>query len=335
MSLKGGKEIGHGWGGVAYYGPEESDPPNSRCKDESIKRGNRVAKVSVTNESDKEWEATEILRNNAEFFSTFAIFPVERCESKEEGKSILFSEYGGVRFKEAYDKLIIASKMFNKYKKYNEYVTEYLKEFFESSDLEFLLRRTIESLEELAKNLDTMNLEYKVWHNDIKDDNIVYRPDGNIKIIDFGFATIGKPDIGNIRDSKELQVIITDLKRRLDQVSGILRKNSDTKVEMANTRRNRRNNMAGGAKIPAVGTKAQVWHGTAKHTSGGLTRKDLMKTKKGRIVSRRKHAAGQKAIKRLAKLGYKPKKGQFKLFTKKSKRGGSMSGFGDMMKNLV
>jgi len=74
--------------------------------------------------------------------------------------------------------------------------------------------------------------------------------------------------------------------------------------------------MSGGRRIPAVGTKAQVYHGTAKHTSGGLTRKDLMKTKKGRIVSRRKHAAGKKALSRLRKAGYKAKKGTFKLFRK-------------------
>jgi hypothetical protein len=74
--------------------------------------------------------------------------------------------------------------------------------------------------------------------------------------------------------------------------------------------------MSGGRRIPAVGTKAQVYHGTAKHTSGGLTRKDLMKTKKGRIVSRKKHAAGKKALARLRKAGYKAKKGTFKLFRK-------------------
>ena len=67
-------------------------------------------------------------------------------------------------------------------------------------------------------------------------------------------------------------------------------------------------------RIPAVGTKAQVFHGTAKHTSGGLTRKDLMKTKKGRIVSRKKHAAGKRALSRLRKAGFVAKKGTFKLF---------------------
>lgn len=102
------------------------------------------------------------------------------------------------------------------------------------------------------------------------------------------------------------------------------------------TRRNRKNVVSGGAKIPAVGSHAAVWHGSAKHTSGGLTKSDLMKNKKGRIVSKKKHAQGKKAIKRLQKLGYKPKKGQFKLFTKKSKRGGSLSGgLAEIMKPMV
>ncbi len=70
-------------------------------------------------------------------------------------------------------------------------------------------------------------------------------------------------------------------------------------------------------KLAARGTKAQVFHGTAKKTPGGLTKKDLMKTKAGRIVSRRKHAAGMKAIRRLKKLGFVAKKGTFKLFSKK------------------
>jgi hypothetical protein len=90
------------------------------------------------------------------------------------------------------------------------------------------------------------------------------------------------------------------------------------------TRKNsRRNNMnvaanmmMGGARMPAVGSKAQVWHGTARHTSGGLTRKDLMKNKHGRIVSRRKAALGKKALKHLVKAGYKAKKGTFKLMKK-------------------
>tara|TARA_B100000674_G_scaffold447876_1_gene415849 strand:+ start:324 stop:569 length:246 start_codon:yes stop_codon:yes gene_type:complete len=64
-----------------------------------------------------------------------------------------------------------------------------------------------------------------------------------------------------------------------------------------------------------VGSKAQVYHGTAKHTSGGLTKKDLVKSK-GRIKSKRKVAQGKKAIKHLRKLGFTAKKGQFKLFKK-------------------
>lgn len=73
--------------------------------------------------------------------------------------------------------------------------------------------------------------------------------------------------------------------------------------------------MLGGASS-AVGSHAAVWHGTARKTSGGLTKRDLMKNKHGRIVSRKKHALGKKALKNLVKAGYKAKKGTFKLFRK-------------------
>jgi len=68
--------------------------------------------------------------------------------------------------------------------------------------------------------------------------------------------------------------------------------------------------------VRRVGSKAEVFHSTCEVTSGGLTKKDLMMTKNGRIVSKKKHAQGKKAIKRLFSLGYKPKKGQFTLMRK-------------------
>lgn len=68
-------------------------------------------------------------------------------------------------------------------------------------------------------------------------------------------------------------------------------------------------------KIPAVGSKLMVFRNLAKHTPGGLKKGDLM-FRKGRIISRRKHAAGKKAIKHLVALGYKAKKGSFTLFRK-------------------
>lgn len=63
-----------------------------------------------------------------------------------------------------------------------------------------------------------------------------------------------------------------------------------------------------------VGTKAQVLHGTAKHTAGGLKQSDLIINKRGKIVSRKQQAAGKKALKHLVNAGYKAKKGEFKLF---------------------
>lgn len=69
-----------------------------------------------------------------------------------------------------------------------------------------------------------------------------------------------------------------------------------------------------------IGSKAEVWHGTCEKTVSGLRKKDLMK-RKGRIISRRKHAAGLKAIKHLRSLGYIAKKGTFKLFHKSDVNG--------------
>lgn len=66
------------------------------------------------------------------------------------------------------------------------------------------------------------------------------------------------------------------------------------------------------------GSRAQVWHGTAKHTTGGLTKSDLMMNKHGRIVSRKKHTIAKRE-KRLVKAGYVTKKGQFGFIKKSSK----------------
>lgn len=59
-----------------------------------------------------------------------------------------------------------------------------------------------------------------------------------------------------------------------------------------------------------IGTRAQVWHGTAYKTTGGLTKGDLMQNKAGRIVSRAKHMTAKRE-KRLVKAGFLTKKGHF------------------------
>lgn len=77
------------------------------------------------------------------------------------------------------------------------------------------------------------------------------------------------------------------------------------------------------------GSRAQVWHGTAYKTSGGLTRDKLHYNKHGRIVSRKKHTSAKRE-KRLEKYGFYTRKGQFgavergsskKKSSKKSRRG--------------
>lgn len=53
-------------------------------------------------------------------------------------------------------------------------------------------------------------------------------------------------------------------------------------------------------KNMVVGTKAQVWHGTADKTSGGLTRDKLVQNEKtGCIVSKAKHELGKKQMKKM------------------------------------
>jgi hypothetical protein len=58
------------------------------------------------------------------------------------------------------------------------------------------------------------------------------------------------------------------------------------------------------------GTRAQVWHGTAKQTSGGLTRDKLFQDKNGRIRSKAA-SANAKRNNNLVKAGWVTKKGQF------------------------
>jgi hypothetical protein len=88
------------------------------------------------------------------------------------------------------------------------------------------------------------------------------------------------------------------------------------------------------------GSRAQVWHGTAYKTSGGLTKSSLFKNKTGRIVSAKKHKTAKKEM-RLVKHGYGTKKGSFgfvkmgskssrKHKSKRRKMRGGMDDMGDM-----
>jgi hypothetical protein len=63
--------------------------------------------------------------------------------------------------------------------------------------------------------------------------------------------------------------------------------------------------------MKTVGSRAEVFHGNAKRTSGRLVKDDLMKNGAGRIVSKKKHAAGKNALKFLHAKGYIAVKGKF------------------------
>jgi hypothetical protein len=70
--------------------------------------------------------------------------------------------------------------------------------------------------------------------------------------------------------------------------------------------------------MKTFGSRAEVFHGTAKKTTGGLEKSDLMKNKHGEIVSRKKHFTAKKE-KRLEKAGFFTVKGKFG-FVKKEKK---------------
>lgn len=76
-----------------------------------------------------------------------------------------------------------------------------------------------------------------------------------------------------------------------------------------------------------IGSRRQVWNGTAKKTPGGLTKSDLIMSH-GRIVSKSKHFSAKKEM-RLLKYGYGTKKGKFgfvKVGTKSHRKGRKMRG---------
>ena len=69
--------------------------------------------------------------------------------------------------------------------------------------------------------------------------------------------------------------------------------------------------------MQTFGSRAEVFHGTAMKTTGGLMKKDLEQDKYGRIISK---AASKAALERMKSEGkkamvkvFKPKKSGFKL----------------------
>lgn len=59
-----------------------------------------------------------------------------------------------------------------------------------------------------------------------------------------------------------------------------------------------------------VGSKAQVWHGTADRTAGGLKKSDLFQDDKGNIKYKRASRAAKKS-QNLRKAGWTAEKGKF------------------------
>jgi len=85
------------------------------------------------------------------------------------------------------------------------------------------------------------------------------------------------------------------------------RRHSQKGSKSNKTHRNRRHTKNFEIKY---GSPAQVMHGTAEMTSGGVTKAGWMYNKHGRIVSKARHSLAKKQ-KHLEKAGYSAKKGKF------------------------
>ena len=90
--------------------------------------------------------------------------------------------------------------------------------------------------------------------------------------------------------------------------------------------------ISGGRHQHRVGSRVQVVNGTAHHTSGGLTKKDLKYNKYGRIVSAKKSALAKRkgTLKKWEKktgMKWTIKKGKpVKVKSGKKRRGGGEDG---------
>ena len=98
----------------------------------------------------------------------------------------------------------------------------------------------------------------------------------------------------------------------------------------ATRKRNGKYQVGGKSYQVLVGSRVQVWNGTAQKTGygkKGLKRSDLIKNKWGRIVSRKKHVKGKKSgLKRLHAKGWFVKKGTFGATQKKGHKRTSSKG---------
>lgn len=72
------------------------------------------------------------------------------------------------------------------------------------------------------------------------------------------------------------------------------------------------------------GSREQVHNGTVYKTTGGLTKKDILMNKWGRLVSANKFKSAKKEM-RLQKYGFFAKKGKFGAVTRKNMDGGKPS----------
>jgi hypothetical protein len=96
--------------------------------------------------------------------------------------------------------------------------------------------------------------------------------------------------------SEDIKKMINDFKRKREPKSnkemGLKKYEESPRVKEDRKERKeykeKKENKDTKKKVKRMGSRAEVWHGNAYMTTGGLKKEDLMKNKRGVLVSKRK-----------------------------------------------
>jgi serine/threonine protein kinase len=219
---KGGVEIGKGAYGVVYTKPDDIEkllPEGCEWKDGYV--------MKVVTDKDKEWEKTQILRDNA---VKGAIYPESTCTLKDK-RTALFSKFGGQSLLELFYSTgpILNKEQLETAKKNADFYFEVKAVVVRNREM---INAVVDALEALKPQIQTMN-KLGIFHTDIHEGNIVY--DGkDTYLIDFGTIIVRK------RDTKRETEAIDYIIEKLTKPTGGSRKRAVTSKRRTRRRRSYR-----------------------------------------------------------------------------------------------
>lgn len=217
---RGGKVIGMGGSGFVHYGKEGSE--HVVCADGSEWREGEVAKIGGG--VGKELARVESIRAHYPKISEFAILPTRVCTADPTHyEQFLASE------PESDTKMVLTE--------YPEGPPEILFSPYGGTTVETIVQaprgthdipKLIKALRVLQTHVKDMNAN-RVYHTDIKTDNMVYKDD-TVYLIDFGRASVvpEDEDTSNLTDATDMGDAISRVSLKLPK-GGLRRKSFQAK----------------------------------------------------------------------------------------------------------